>query len=126
MKKLEKKILKKVYSFETKDTLTNISLRLILMTGLTILVILFLTLTFEELNQQQTLDIFEIFYEDFIIFKENIFEVATTLFRELPIIEAFFSLAITVILFFLLIKFIYNFVKIKNKIYSIIKYYFMD
>ena len=126
MKKLEKKILKKVYSFETKDTLTNISLRLILMTGLTILVILFLTLTFEELNQQQTLDIFEIFYEDFIIFKENIFEVATTLFGELPIIEAFFSLAITVILFFLLIKFIYNFVKIKNKIYSIIKYYFMD
>src|SRR3989344_4455218 len=121
MKKLEKKILKKVYSFETKDTLTNISLRLILMTGLTILVILFLTLTFEELNQQQTLDIFEIFYEDFIIFKENIFEVATTLFGELPIIEAFFSLAITVILFFLLIKFIYNFVKIKNKIYSIIK-----
>lgn len=124
MSKLEKKILKKVYSFETKQTLSQLILRLLLMVSLTTIAILFVTIVMDELREQQTLDMLEIFNENYVIIKENIMEVLTTFFQELPMIETLFIALIVFIFLVLFLKFILNFTKIKNKIQAIIKYWF--
>lgn len=126
MKKLEKKILNKVYSFETKQTLSQLFLRLLVMASLTMAGILFVTIVADELREQQTLDMLEIFNENYVIIRENIMEVTATFFQELPMIETLFTVVIIVIFLVLFLKFILNFAKIKNKIQSIIKYWFSN
>lgn len=123
MKKLEKKILNEIYSFETKQTLIELTIRLFIIIGFTVGAILLGLFVIQELIQQQTLDIFEIFLEDFGIIKENIVEVFGTFFQEAPLIEIFLATIVIVISFILIIKLIQNFAKVKNKINSLVKFW---
>src|SRR3989338_7884942 len=125
MKKLEKKILKKVYSFETRRTLSELALRLLAMMSLILVSILLCVFIVRELIQQQTLDVFEIFFEDLGVVSENIGEVTATFLQELPKVEMFLAIVAIVLSFLLVVKFMQNFVKVKNKINSIVKFWFV-
>ena len=86
-------------------------------------VALFISMVTEELVRQQTLDIFDLFYEDFVVIKENMAEILSTFYQELPIIEVIVAFITTIFLLILSIKLIVSIPRIKNKIRSIVKYW---
>lgn len=123
MKNLEKKIIKKVYYFETRQTLGQLFFRLGVMIGLTIIGIFLITFTIRELTQLQTLDLLEIFFEDVGVIKENIWEVFGTILQEIPAAEILFAISSLILAVILLVKLMQNFVKVKNKINSLINFW---
>lgn len=124
MKKLEKKILKKVYFFETRQTLSELVIRLLAMVSLILGSILLCVFVVRELIQQQTLDVLEIFFEDLGVIKENVGEVTSTFLQELPKVEMLLAIVAIILSFLLVVKFMHNFAKVKNKINSIVKFWF--
>lgn len=124
MKNLEKKIIKKIYYFETRQTLCQLFFRLGVMIGLTVLGIFLITFTIRELTQLQTLDLLEIFFEDVGVIKENIWEVSGTILQEIPAAEILFAISSLILAVVLLVKLMQNFVKVKNKINSLINFWF--
>ena len=124
MKTLEEKIIQKVYYLETRQTLSQLFYRLTLMTGLTIAGIFLIIFTIRELTQLQTLDLLEIFFEDLGVIKENIWEVFGIILQEIPAAEILFAIISLVLSVILLSKFVYNFGKLKNRISSLIKFWF--
>lgn len=123
MKQLEKKILRKVYLFETQNTLARLILRvlaiLVFATGGVILVMAVV----KQLVEQQTLDVLEIVFEDFDIVKAYIGEVVETLLQEIPKTHVLFALGAISIALILLLTIIKNFAKLRNKINSLSKYW---
>lgn len=123
MKKLEKKILKKVYAFETKRTLFELIFRI----GSIIAVItagFFVILNIiKQLIEQQTLDLFQLFKEDTETIRRYIGEVTHTFYEELPKFESIIVIVLGVIFIILLLIFIQNFEKIRNKIQALKRYW---
>ncbi len=123
MKKLEKKIIKKIYSFETKKTLLEIVFR----TGLIIVVgfigIFYLIKVVQQLVEQQTLDVLELFQEDVEIIRNYAKEVLETVYQEFPKYEFVLSLLMFVVGLFFAFLLIKNFKKIKNKLFALKKYW---
>jgi len=126
MRQLERKIIKGVYFFETRQTLLQLIIRLLAIISFSLGGILLGVIIVQELRQQQTLDIFEIFFEDLIIIRENIGEVITTFFLEAPVVEIVLVIFALIATSFLVLKFIQNFSRVKNKVSSIIKFWFAD
>ena len=126
MRQLERKIIKGVYFFETRQTLLQLIIRLLAIISFSLGGILLGVIIVQELRQQQTLDIFEIFFEDLIIIRENIGEVMATFFLEAPIFEIILVIIALIATSFLVLKFIQNFSRVKNKVNSIIKFWFAD
>ncbi|OGK09098.1 hypothetical protein A2767_04775 [Candidatus Roizmanbacteria bacterium RIFCSPHIGHO2_01_FULL_35_10] len=124
MKQLEKKILKKIYFFETQQTFLQLFLRILAMVSFFLAGIIWIYYIVQELIYQQTLDIFEIFREDLMIIRENFWEVIGIFTEESPILEIMLAIGTLVISVYLIVKFIVNFVKIKNKLNSLIKFWF--
>ena len=124
MKQLEKKILKKIYFFETQQTFLQLFLRILAMVSFFLAGIIWIYYIVQELIYQQTLDVFEIFREDLVIIRENFWEVAGIFTEEAPILEIMLAIGTLVISVYLIVKFIVNFVKIKNKLNSLIKFWF--
>ena len=124
MKKLEKDILKGVYVYETRQTLSQLFFRLLAIISFTIAGILWLYLIVQTLISQQTLDVFDIFREDLEVIRENFWEVFGIFTEEAPITEIILAIFTLVLPVFLTVKFIQNFAKVKNKLNSIIKFWF--
>lgn len=122
MKNLEDKILKKVYLYETKRTSIEIIVRVILFSILSLLILLFGVVLFEELIEQKTFDLFQIFSENFEVITRYVFDVLYVFYQELPkvISSIFLALIIFIVLcLFIVIKKLKYF---KNKIKSLIKF----
>lgn len=122
MRKLERKILKEVYSFESKQTLLKIVLRLTAILSFTSGVVLLIGVIMETLVKQQTLDLLEIFQEDFETIRENIWNVLVTFFQEAPILEIFIVVLISFLTIVLLLHLVLNFTRIKNKLIWLIRF----
>ncbi len=124
MRKLEKKILKKVYSFETKRTITEIILRigsiLVVIAAGTVVVVSLL----RQLIEQQTLDMLEIFQEDKEIIKQYLSDVLNTFYQELPKNETIWVIILFIFFILLILFFIKNFEKINNRIKALKIYWF--
>ena len=123
MKRLEKKILKGVYSFETRQTLSQLILRLLAIMSFTLGGFMLAGVIVKVLIQQQTLDVFEIFFEDIDTIRENIWEVVGTFLQEAPKFEILIAILTVILAVVLVFKFILNFVKIKNKLSSLVKFW---
>lgn len=122
-KKLEEKILKKVYRFEAKRTLSEISLKSIAFIFLGLAIFIFGSILYEILKEQKTFDLFEIFSEDFEVIKKYFFDNVSLIFFEMPkalLIIIFFLISFFI---FLLLTMIKNFKKIKNRVKSLLKYF---
>jgi hypothetical protein len=115
----EKEILKKVYKYEAKRTYKMI---LTLWIGF-ILVQFFIVITasalYQTLNQQQTLDLFQLFGEDFDVIRENIIDVLYTFYVESPQLLLFFFILLLLAIFGIILFVIKNFRRIKNRLSSI-------
>jgi len=125
MRQLEKKIIKGVYFFETRQILLQLIIRLMAVISFSLGGILLGVIIVQELIQQQTFDVLELFFEDLGIIRENIGEVIATFFQEAPIVEIILSIFAMITTSFLVLKFSQNFSRVKNKVNSIIKFWFV-
>lgn len=123
MKKLEKKILKKVYAFETKKTITELLIEIGSICIVIIAGVFIVSSLIKQLIEQQSLDMFQIFQEDKEIIKQYLGDVLNTFYQELPKNEAMWSIILTILFIFLVLIFIHNFEKISNRIKALKKFW---
>lgn len=119
-KNLEDKILDKVYVYEAKLTIAEILVRLgaVLVLGAVIIFVIQVLIT--TLIEQKTLDLLEIFNEDFEIIKTYFQDVVQIFFEELPK-KTVLILLIAVTLFIIgFLTFIKNFARIKRKLKALL------
>jgi|SRR3989339_340598 len=123
MKKLEDKIIKKIYRMEAGKTIGQI----ISEVSLTILLILSSLFIFsvivEILNEQASFDLFDFLRDDFEIIKENFLNNSLLFFQELPLPLIYILIGLSLLLVWLLYIVIINSNKIKNKLVSIYKFW---
>ncbi len=116
---LEKIILKKVYGYEAKRTYKTIFILWAAFFVAQFLIVLISSSIYSILKDQQTLDLLQIFNEDFEIIRENIIDVLYAFYTESPqlLLSLFIILVLTVFgIIFFVIK---NFRKIKNRLKSV-------
>lgn len=123
MKNLEDKILKKVYQFEANRTLFLISLELVSILLLVLALVVFGQVIIEILVEQKTLDLFQLFGEDFEAIRRYFFDTVYILYLEVPKILLLFWLLFLASLSFLTLTLVKNFSKIKNRVVSLLKYW---
>lgn len=123
MKKLENKIIDKVYRFETKKTVLEILVRICSVIGISVFVVFIGQSIYLLLMQQETLDLLDLFQEDFEIIKNYFFDTAITFFDELPKFQLTIFIIGFMLLFLLILKLILNFSKIKLKTQSLVTYW---
>lgn len=124
MKKLEDRIIKKIYKIETEKTIGQI----ISEVSLTILLILSSLFIFsvivEILNEQASFDLFDFLRDDFEIIRENFFNNSLLFLQELPLPLTYILIGLLLTLVWLLYVFAKNFNNIKNKLISLYKFWF--
>lgn len=123
MKKLENKILKKVFVLETKRTTVEIIMRVVSILVLIGVVVFIIADIVNTLVQQQTLDVLQLFQEDREIVQKYFSEIMSTLYIELPKFEIVLSIVLFLAIVLFVLLFIKNFVRIKNKILILKKYW---
>lgn len=123
MRKLEKKILKKIYRFEAKRTGAQVFFESIALLFLSLAIFIFGSVVYEILKEQKTFDLLEIFGEDFEVIKKYFFDNISLVFFELPKVILIFLLIFISLLVFLTLTIIKNFKKIKNRVKSLLKHW---
>ncbi len=123
MKKLEKQIVNKMYSFETKKTLLEIMIRTGVVLIATIFGMYFLMVVIRQLIEQRTLDVLELFQEDAEIIRNYAREAFETIYQEFPKYEFALSIFMFLVGLFFILLFLKNFKKIKNKLFALKKYW---
>lgn len=122
MTDLKKNIFQKVYIFETKRTAFELVLRIGSVIAALIAGALVFMSIIQKLLEQQTLDVFELFREETEIIRNNINEVLNTLYLEFPKYEVVVFATLTIISIVLVLIFIKNYKKIKNRVLWLQKY----
>jgi len=123
MKKLEDKIIKKIYRMEAKKTIRQIISETLLIITITLFVVFIFTVIVEVLNDQASFDLFDFLRDDFEIIKANFFNNSLLFIQELPLPLTYILISLLLLLVWLLYIFIKNFNNIKNKIVSIYKFW---
>ena len=121
MKKLEKKILKKVYFWEAKRTVFDLVLKIILFFSSGLFLFILGQIFFEILVEQKTLDLLNFFNEDFEVVKKYFLENIFILFFEIPKFLLLLILIFLSIFSLVILTLIKNFYTLKNKIKSFLK-----
>jgi len=121
MKKLEKKILKKVYFWEAKRTIFDLVLKMILFFSSGLFLFILGQIFFEILAEQKTLDLLNFFNEDFEVVKKYFLDNIFILFFEMPKFLLLLILIFLVIFSLVILTLIKNFYTLKNKIKSFLK-----
>lgn len=125
MKKLEKKILDKVYRFETKKTVGQIVGEIVGLATVIFFGYIFISLFFDQVFQQGTADLLENFFDDWEIVKKYLTDTVFIIFEETPKELLLLILICLVILAVLIYIFAKNFAKIKNRLKVLIKFWFI-
>jgi len=123
MKKLEEKIIKRIYGLETKKTTIYIVSRFFLGLILLFSIILSSLSVFDLLNEQHSFDLFNFFQDGFEVTKKYFFSNLYNFYQELPQPLTYILLTSIIILLVLLVLIIKNSNKIKNKLISLYKFY---
>lgn len=121
MKQLEKKIIKKVFRYEIKRISFELILRTISLGLVGFFSVLMLTSLIQQLIDQKTFDLFQLFNEDMEAIITHIDDVFETLGYEIPFDLVFLSIICLVILFILIVLVIQNYKRMMNTLCSIIK-----
>ena len=123
MKKLEKKILKKVYFWEAKRTIFDLFLKMILFFSSGLFLLIFGQIFFEILNEQKTLDLLNFFSEDFEVVKKYFLDNIFIFFFEMPKFLLLLLLLFLAIFSLIILTLIKNFYILKNKVKSFLKFF---
>lgn len=124
MKKLEEKIIKKIYRMEAEKTIGQI------ISEVSLVILLFLSSLFifsvivEILNEQASFDLFDFLRDDFEIIRENFFNNSSLFIQELPLPLIYILIGLLLLLIWLLYVSAKNFNKIKNKLIFLYKFWF--
>ncbi len=122
-KKIEEKIIKKIYQIETKKTFFDLFSKIFFILLFLSLTLIFFLVVIDILKEQNSFDLLSFFNDDFEVIKKYFFSNLITFYNELPK-ELTLSLIISItLLLSLIIIFLKNFKKIKNKLKSIYKFY---
>jgi len=123
MKKLENKIIDKIYRFETKRTLTEILLRIAGIFCVGLMVGILGMILWLDLVEQQTFDLLQLFQEDTAIIRKHLLDVLTIFYQEIPKTE--FVLILTGLLIFisLTVVSVKKIKSIRNRLSAIINFH---
>lgn len=123
MKKLEDKIINKIYSYEAKVILIKTILKIITLFIVWLLIFIFSSAIIEDLLAHNSFDFLQLISEDFEIFRNFIVDAIYVFYLEIPKLLLSILFIVIIILLVLTIHTIINFCKIKNKIKAIFKYW---
>ncbi len=123
MEALEKKILKKIYWYETGKILLEGLLEIIAIVSLVAALIVFGQIIVEILFTQKTFDLLQLFGEDFEVVRKYFTDTVYIFYQELPkfiLIIYLFAFSGLSIIILTLMK---NFKKIINRVISLLKFW---
>ena len=124
MKKLEDKIINRIYKIETRKTIEKI------ISGGSLIILIVLSSIFifsvivEILNEQSSFDLFDFLRDDFEIIKEYFVNNSLLFIQELPLPLTYILIGLLLLLIWLSYILTRNFNKIKNKLVAIYKFWF--
>lgn len=123
MKKLEEKIIKKIYRMEAKKTIKQIISESVLVIIIILSAAFIFSVIVEVLNDQASFDLFDFLRDDFEIIQTNFLNNTLLFVQELPLPLTYILISLLLLLVWMLYIFVKNFNKIKNKIVSIYKFW---
>ena len=121
MKKLEKKIINRVYKLETKITVGKIFIRAALITLFVTVSLLIFSVITDILNDQSSFDLFDFWRDGLEMVNRYFFNNLLLFIQELPMPLIFILAGLLLILLLFAYLSIKNFNKIKKKVASIYK-----
>lgn len=124
MKKLEDKILKKVYWFETKKIIREVTTKIMIIFLGGFLSFILFSLLIDSLMAQGSFDLLDIFSDDLEVVRRYFFDNILIFFEETPKLILLLTIVSVVFTFLLTLILIKNLKIIKNKVKSIINYWF--
>jgi hypothetical protein len=124
MKKLEKRIINKIYKIETKKTLIDLMLKILFGIFLGFSILIMLQVIYEILSEQHSFDLLSFFKDNFDVVNKYFFPNLYNFYQELPQPLFYILLTGTILLLVLIGYFIKNFNKIRNKLISLYKFWF--
>lgn len=123
MKKLEDKIIKKIYRIETEKTIGQIISEAVLIILITLSSIFIFSVIVEILNEQTSFDLFDFLRDDLETIKDGFFNNSLLFIQELPLPLTYILIGLLLLLIWLLFVSVKNSNKIKNKLVSIYKFW---
>lgn len=120
---IEKRIIDKIYKYETQKTFTQLFLEVIVTTALVTIILIPILTLIEIFTEQQTFALLHLFEEDKEVIGKYFWETLLTFYQETPkliLLMIFFGL---ICLLVLLIYIIHHFSYFRNKVVNIIKYW---
>lgn len=124
MKKLENKIINKIYKIETEKTIGQIISKVFSIILIFLTSIFIFSVIVEILNEQSSFDLFDFLRDDFSTIKDNLINNSLLFIQELPLplIYILFGLLLLLIwIFYIIIK---NKNRINNKLVALYKFWF--
>lgn len=123
MKKLEEKILKKIYKLETKKTFLEVATKTFIIIAFLFVSAISLRLLIAGYMEQRTFDVLEIFSEDMEVIKQYMGETLETFYIETPRETFLFFALSSIALVLAVLTLAKNFEKIRNRIEAIVKFW---
>lgn len=123
MKKLEDRIIKKIYRIETEKTVGQVVSEAALIILILFSSIFIFSVIVEILNEQASFDLFDFLRDDFEIIKNYFISNSLLFIQELPLPLIYILIGLLLLLIWLVSLLIKNFNKIKNKLISIYKFW---
>jgi hypothetical protein len=123
MKKLEDKIIDKVYVFETKKTLLGTLIKIVSVCLLLAATVSFALVVIKTLSEQETLSVIDIFQENVQAIHTYLLDVIYVIFVETPKLHLLFFVIGLLVLVIILWTVAKNARKIGNKIRSLTIYW---
>ena len=124
MKKLEDKIIRKIFRIETKKTIGQIISEIVLIILIFFSSLFIFSIIVEILNEQASFDLFDFLRDDFESIKINFFNNSLLFIRELPLPLIYILIGLLLLLIWTLYILIKNSNIIKNKLVSLYKFWF--
>lgn len=123
MEKLEKKIIKAVYTYETKRTALSAGIKVIAIGSLITAIAIVTGVLLQILSTQETFSVIDIFREDAQAFHTYIFDVLYVFMVEIPKLHAAILILGVIMLVIAIVLIIKHFTRIKNKATALIHYW---
>lgn len=124
MKKLEDKIINKIYKMETKKTIGQIISEAALIIFVVLSSMFIFSVIVEILNEQTSFDLFDFLRDDFETIRDYFFNNSLLFIQELPLPLIYILIGLLLLLIWLLFILAKNSNKIKNKLVSLYKFWF--
>ncbi len=123
MKKLEDRIIKKIYRIETKKTIGQIINEAALIILIVLSSMFIFSVIVEILNEQASFDLFDFLRDDFETIRDNFFNNSLLFIQELPLPLIYILIGLLLLLIWLLFILAKNSSKIKNKLVSLYRFW---